>query len=105
MPETIQLNDDGTTLELTVTEDGSAVDLSSGVTTKSIIMQHPDGTTETFTADFKTNGSDGILQYDLEAADVAATGKYYVQALITNSAGTWRSHPLHLMTVSANLSG
>ena len=59
--ERIRQGDLGVTLQLTVNEDGSALDISAA-TTKQLKLRQPDGTVVTYTADFVTDGTDGALE-------------------------------------------
>jgi len=102
MAEYVQQYDNGTVLEITITEDDEVVDISAA-TTKSFILLDPDGGASTVTADFKTDGTDGVLEYTTDNTETAVVGKHYVQALVITPAGTWRTHPAHMMTVVANL--
>ena len=83
----IYLGDIGTVIEVTVEEDGTAVDISAA-TSKQILFQH-DETYNKVDADFTTDGTDGKIQYTLVDGDIDAAGRWLVQACITTAAGTW----------------
>ncbi len=56
----------GATIEVTILEDGAAVDVST-VTTKQLIFRKPSGTVVTKAAAFSSNGVDGKLKYVTES--------------------------------------
>ncbi len=86
----MQKNDVGTILELTVTDQGSVVDLSDASTLE-IIFGKPDGTFATETAAFSTDGTDGKMRYVSEASDFALVGAWRWQGNIVNPAGSWKT--------------
>lgn len=79
--ENIQVDDFGWVGKLTLKQDGSARDVST-YTTKQFIFRDPDGTATTKTADFDTDGSDGILKYTTVDGDIDAAGNWKVAARI-----------------------
>ena len=85
----IRVGDTGTRIEVQVLQaDGTVVDLT-GATLKQIIIRRPDGTLLTATADFVTDGTDGLLEYFTTATDFTAAGLAHLQAKVTLPAGTW----------------
>lgn len=85
----VHLGDVGTIIRVTVTEDGSAVDLSTA-TGIQLRFRAPDGTVTNYTASFTTNGSDGVLQYALTADDIDQVGLWEVRPYFT--LGTFTGH-------------
>lgn len=83
--ETITLNDLGTSLQITVTEDDVAVDISAA-TGRAIILKKPDGTTSEKTATLLTDGTDGIVAYSTVTGDIDQLGIWDYRAKITFSA-------------------
>lgn len=77
----VQKDDIGTIVELTLQENGTAVDLSSA-TTLQIIFRKTDGTTVTKTASFSTDGTDGKIRYQSVAGDFNVAGPWRVQARV-----------------------
>lgn len=76
----------GLLIKVTVKEDGSAVNISTA-TTKEIKLRGPSGTAKTKTADFFTNGSDGILIYTTIANDIDEVGVWDIQAHVVLNSG------------------
>lgn len=92
----IHKNDIGTLFEITVKEcdvNGNEVVVNlSVVTTKKICFRKPNKDILTVDAVFKTDGSDGILQYVTIAGDLNVAGVWAKQAfLVFPSTGSWRS--------------
>ena len=70
----------GQVIEITVTEDGSAKNISGYTTTRQIILQAPSGKIATLTATFKTDGSDGILHATVTQGTFDEGGEWAIQA-------------------------
>ncbi len=93
----IHVGDIGTVFEITVKECNAlgvevVVNLSA-ITTKKICFRKPNKSILTVDAIFKTDGSDGILQYVTVAGDLDVPGTWSKQALMVFPAtGTWRSN-------------
>lgn len=81
--QTITINDLGTALQITVQEDGSAVDVSTA--TVQIELTKPSGTKETKTATFVTDGSNGQIQYVTVSGDIDETGIWSYRGIVTFS--------------------
>ena len=79
--ETVHIGDVGTIFEVTVVESGAALDISSA-TTKEIIFTKPKGTKVTKVAAFTTDGTDGKVQYQSQAADSVAP--------VAGEGGVWK---------------
>lgn len=58
----------GVSLEYTVQEDGAALDISAATALK-IRLRNPAGMVTEYDAEFKTDGSDGVLRYVTTSAD------------------------------------
>lgn len=79
--------DAGTIFRLTITDtSGTAIDVSTA-DTKYIYFREPDGTKIQKTAEFYTDGKDGIIQYTTVAGDIDAVGTWMVQGYIETSLG------------------
>lgn len=90
MADEIHVDDIGTNLVVTLSDGGTAVNLSSA-TTKQIILLAPDGTKLTKTATFVTDGTDGKIKYATIAGDLTQEGEWKLQAHVTMLTGEWRS--------------
>lgn len=90
MSQEIHVGDVGTILEVTVTDSGVAVNLSSA-TTKEIFLSKPNGVVITKTAAFVSNGSDGKLQYTTIIGDLDQHGIWKLQVKVALPTGTWQS--------------
>jgi hypothetical protein len=77
----IQVGVEGLSLELELREAYSPLDLSSA-TQKKIILKKPNETVLTKDAIFKTDGTDGIIYYEVITGDLDQAGNYSVQAYI-----------------------
>ena len=85
-----QKDDIGTVITVTVTESGTAKDISSA-TTKQFYMRDPNGDEVAKTAEFVTDGSDGQLKYTTIADDLDVAGTWWIQAKITPPSATFRT--------------
>lgn len=92
MSQEIHENDIGTVFEITLKDDGVIVDIS-GTATKAIILRQPDGTATSYSAEFKTDGTDGILTYTSTSAILTPPGIWHLQAAVTWAGPTqeWKS--------------
>lgn len=79
--------DVGTNIDVTIKEDGTAIDVSTA-TDISFIFRMPDGTVKTKTGTFKTDGSDGIVRYTTIADDLDQAGAIDLQVQLTLGAWT-----------------
>lgn len=88
----IHMFDVGTTIQVTIVEDGVAVDISSA-TTQEIILKSPKGIIKTKPSSFLTNGSDGIIKYLSIITDFDEEGVWRIQAHVVLLAptGDWKS--------------
>lgn len=87
--EEIFVGEVGHTFEITVKENGIALDIS-GASVKQIIFEKPSGTTSTEDADFVTDGEDGLIKYVTEADDLNESGRWAMQGYFT--LGVWTGH-------------
>lgn len=94
--------DFGTVITVTIIEDGAAVDISAATAHK-FILTRPDGSYINPVAVFKTDGTDGKLQYTLVSGDLNQAGKYSLQAKVTFASGTYYSEviPLNVLPDAA----
>lgn len=86
----IHLGDIGTVFEVTMKDCDVVVDISLA-SVMQVIFKKPDKTVVPKTAVFKTDGTDGILQYTTVLDDLDQKGTWYIQAKITMPTGTWSS--------------
>lgn len=90
MTAEIHVGDVGTVFEVTVQENGVALNISTA-TTKQILLRKPDGTVLTKSAAFVTNGTDGKISYTTIAGDLSSEGQWKIQAYIVLTTGSWHS--------------
>ena len=88
----LQLNDVGTVLEITTTEeDGTTiVDISSATSLVIKIKKPVSGTVLQKTATFTTDGTDGKFECTIVVDDLDEIGLYYVQGYIVMP--SWEGH-------------
>lgn len=89
----IQVGDYGWTGKLTIVQDDVAQDISS-YTTRRFIFLSPSGARTAKTATFVTDGTDGALQYTVEAGVINEVGRWAVQARISKAGVELTSEPL-----------
>lgn len=80
----INVSDFGWVGKLRVVQDAVAVDIS-GYTTLSYIFCAPSGRKRTRTAQFGTDGTDGVLTYTVANGDIDEVGDWQVQARIAKT--------------------
>lgn len=90
MSNEIHVDDIGTVLVVTITDDGQVVDLSSATETI-IIIKKPNTLPYEKTASFYTDGTDGKISYTVVAGDLDAPGVYKIQGKVSIGGGTFRS--------------
>jgi hypothetical protein len=88
MASEIHEGDIGTTLLITVTDDGSIVDISSA-SSLSIYIRKPSGTILTRTGVLETDGTDGKMYYITVAGDLDVAGSYKIQGKVVLPAGSY----------------
>lgn len=79
----IMLGDVGPVLRVTVTKesDGTARNISAA-TTRQIIFRKPGGTVVAKTASLTSDGSDGRMQYTIEAGLIDEAGTWKIQGFV-----------------------
>jgi len=88
MASEIHEGDIGTKLLITVTDDGSIVDISSA-SSLSIYIKKPDGTILTRTGVLETDGTDGKMYYITVAGDLDRAGNYKIQGKVVLPSGSY----------------
>ena len=88
MASEIHEGDIGTKLLITVTDDGSVVDISSA-SSLSIYIKKPDGTILTRTGVLETDGTDGKMYYITVAGDLDKAGNYKIQGRVVLASGSY----------------
>lgn len=88
----IRQNDIGTIFRITLKDNGVIADVSSA-TVKQIKLQDEDGVTITRTANFYSDGTDGIVQYTTIDGDLDSTGMWKIQVYIEMP--DWIGHSSH----------
>lgn len=88
--EEVRVGDIGTILEVTLTEDGAAVNISTA-TTIEIKLKPPEAATKTKTATFSTDGSDGKIRYITISGDIDEEGQWRIQGHVILPTGEWHS--------------
>ena len=86
----IHVGDIGTVFSVTVKDGTTVVDISNA-STKQILLQDPDGTTQTKTAEYETDGTDGVIKYTTVSGDLTLAGTWKIQAKVVITAGTWNT--------------
>ncbi len=97
----IHVNDIGTSLIITVKENGNAVNLSP-TTSIDLLLMGPNDTTATKTASFLNDGTDGKIRYQTVAGDLTIAGTWKLQVKV-NYATTVYHSDIHNFTVFKNL--
>jgi len=85
----LHVGDIGTIIYINIVEGGEALDISSA-TTKTIRFQKKDKTTMDKDGEFKTDGTDGILQYTTLTGDIDQKGRWLAQAYLEMP--TWKGY-------------
>ena len=90
--DTVRVGDEGTVFEMTIYEAGttSPVNISSA-TVKQIIFTKPNDDVVPKTAVFTTDGTDGKIQYTVQANDLDMAGYWDIQGYIESSSGKWHT--------------
>ena len=98
----IHLGDIGTIFEITLMDGASVVDISTQ-TLMQIKFKKPKSAVVTQTAVFKTDGTDGILQYVTVLDDLDELGTWKIQAYVELASGSKHNSDIGTFTVYANL--
>lgn len=88
--EQIRVNSYGVDIIITITEDGSVVNVSSA-TTKEILIRKPSGTLLTNTASLYTDGTDGKIRYISVSGDFDEEGLHRIQGVVDIGSGHYPS--------------
>lgn len=88
----IHVGDTGTVFRVTIYDQDNVVRDISTYTTKQLIFRKPDGTILTKTADFYTDGTDGIIQWTTtSASDLDLDGTWKLQAKVASGSNSHKS--------------
>jgi len=79
--EQVSILDIGTALRVEVQENNAAIDVSTS-TARSIELTKPDGTIESKTAAYVTDGTDGQIEYITLAGDIDQRGRWQYRAKV-----------------------
>lgn len=90
MSEEIHVSDVGTEFRITILDGTTLVDLSSASSIV-ITIKRPDGTLITANANLYTDGTDGIIYYNIESGDLDQGGIYKIQATVTVGSSVYSS--------------
>lgn len=92
--------DYGQVIELTFidVDTAAAADVSTYTTAQQMIFTSPAGTETTKTAAFKTDGTDGIIDYTVESGLFSAAGTWTVRGRVTTGSAQLSTEE-HLFTV------
>lgn len=87
----IHVADTGTIFKVTITDSGSPVNLSSGISGSNVLlMRKPDGTVLTLPAVFVNDGTDGLIKYTVSASSVLdQSGTWQLSANVNTITGKW----------------
>lgn len=99
---TLQLNDAGTPIRVTVADQNSAAVDVSGANTITFLLARPDGTVLTRTGAFVSSGKDGKVQYVTQAGELSLAGSWRVQVYLALGTANWRTS-IGSFNVLANL--
>lgn len=87
----IHVGDVGTTFQATIKDSGTALNISS-YTTKQFFLKQPTGSITTITALFMSgSGTSGVMGFTSTSAHFDQTGKYNLQAYLSDGTTTFRS--------------
>ncbi len=73
-------------LRYTVKDNGTAKDISSYTSEKTLWLRRPNGTTTSKTLSFSSDGTNGKVEYDCTATDLNVKGRWESQVYIKASA-------------------
>jgi hypothetical protein len=85
----IHVNDVGTALVVTITDEtGAAVNVAAATNIK-VYLTKPDGTVLTKTGVLDDDGTDGKIKYVTQAGDLSVKGAWKIQAAVTLGSASW----------------
>lgn len=90
MTADVHIKDTGTTVRVSVKENGAVFDLSSATVTQ-FKIKRKDGSTFLVDATKPSGGSDGLLVYTSGSGDFTVKGIYSLQVYVENPVGKWHS--------------
>lgn len=91
MASQMHVNDVGNTLVGTVLDNGAVVDISTA-SNLYMVLKKPDQTTETKTAGFYSDGTDGKMSYVVASGDLDQAGNYKIQGKVEINSSTFYSN-------------
>lgn len=91
--DAINKDDYGYTVELTYedTDTETAADISAYSTAQYLIFRDPHGNETTATASYKTDGSDGVVEYTIASGVIDEAGQWAVRIKVTGASSEIRS--------------
>ena len=91
--DAINKDDYGYTIELTYkdVDTDSAADVSGYTTGQWLVLKAPSDTETTVSAGFKTDGSDGVVEYTVTSGDIDAVGTWHVRIKLQSGSSILRS--------------
>ncbi len=101
MASEIHQDDVGTKLLMTITDNGSVVDISSALS-KEIRIVKPDDDTIDRPAVFETDGTEGKMYYIVQSGDFNQAGYYRMQGKVIFPSGSYKTD-IHKFKVHCNI--
>lgn len=101
MASQMHQDDFGAKILMTITDNGSVVDISSAIN-QEIRMVKPNDDTIDRPAVFETDGTDGKMYYIIQAGDFNQAGYYRVQGKVTLPTGSYKTD-IHKFKVHCNI--
>ena len=89
MANEIHVGDIGTNIRLIVKDENDEIVDISVATSMTLILTKPSGTKTEYTAEFYTDGADGIISYITVDGDIDEAGLYRAQGLVELDGGTF----------------
>ncbi|MCA9366853.1 hypothetical protein KC887_01145 [Candidatus Kaiserbacteria bacterium] len=98
----IVAGDYGQVMEITFidVDTDAATNISAYTSSQQIILTDPDGNEATKTAAFKTDGSDGIIEYTLADGDIDAGGNWFARGVVTSASAKLSSEEIRFLVLS-----
>lgn len=90
MTAEVHLNDEGTLIKATISNENGIMDLTSATTKKFLFRKKTKEVIER-EAEFFTSGSDGILVYTSGSGDFDVKGKWDIQVYVELPSGKWHT--------------
>jgi len=91
--DAINKDDYGYTIELTMkdTDTDTASDISAYSTSQHFVLKSPSDVETTHSASFKTDGSDGVVEYTVSSGDIDAAGTWHIRIKAASGSAMLRS--------------